>query len=543
MIKIVFRLLCAVVMLSSICVAQVQPCPSGTLADVAGSTCSIGQITFTFGTNFTGFSENVVSGVNTVKFLTPQDIGFVPVIAANQTGFQLITNFSENPNGPSNVSVSDALFSYGFSASDTSEIVSETVTINGTITQVSSDSIFAIDRHVLPNQFFFQVEPTESFSTSSSLVNQPTATSAISPPAITAEDLNPLGFIATTELNATAFDGDVASLASATFLFTTASRVPTPAAGNFRFRNADLPGVPVTFAGGINDRGQIAGAYQDSSGLIHGYLADGDDFTTIDFPGATETVATASNNSGTVVGTYADATGQFHGFTLKDGAFTSIDFPGAIFLSVIDINEEGTLVGVYEIGPSVHGFTQDKDGFTTIDDPANAFLVPFTQAVGINDRKEVIGTFADAESNAHGFALVRGIFTQIDVPGAGTSFPEGLNNQGDIVGAYDDLEGIQHGYLERGDSFSTLDFPGAAAGSTILFQINARGIMVGNYVDDQGVTHSFTAIQQPSSPHGQGQDAAVAQAGPKARSKDCGPADWDGHPERRMHPKACGSGK
>jgi hypothetical protein len=539
MMKILVRLLLLVV-ISSTCLAQV-PCPSGTLADVVGTSCSIGPLTFTFGTNFTGFSSSVVNNVGSVTFLTPQNIGFVPVVNGNQAGFRLITNFTENPGGTGNVAVSDALFSYGLSANDASEIVSETVTIAGNITQISNDSIFALDRHLFTNQSFVQVEPTESFATFATPVNQPAASQTLSPPGVAAEDLNPLGLIATTELNATAFDGDVATLASATFLYTTDPRIPTPAAGNFQFQNADLPGVQTTFASGINDRGQIAGAYQDFQGAIHGYLSDGSTFQTIDFPNASETLATASNNSGTVVGVYADASGQFHGFELQNGVFTSIDFPGAEFLSVIDINEAGTMVGVYELpGPSVHGFTLDANGFTTIDDPANAFFIPFTQTVGINNRQQVLGTFSDVEGNTHGFSLFHGVFQQMDVPGAGATFPEGLDNNGSIVGVYDDLDGIQHGYLQRGNAFSTLDFPGAATGSTILLQINARGTMVGNYLDDQGVTHSFTATEAPGSPV-QAQNAAAVQ-GPKAAIKDCVPADWAGHPERLKTPKACRSG-
>ena len=44
-----------------------------------------------------------------------------------------------------------------------------------------------------------------------------------------------------------------------------------------------------TLANGVNNTGQVVGYFQDASGVYHGFLKDGEDFTTIDAPDASAT--------------------------------------------------------------------------------------------------------------------------------------------------------------------------------------------------------------------------------------------------------------
>lgn len=79
--------------------------------------------------------------------------------------------------------------------------------------------------------------------------------------------------------------------------------------------------------GGINERGDIVGAYCDSampclmvpSGM-HGFLISGGNFTAIDIPGALGTAAFGINARGDIVGQYADSTGN-HGFLLSQWVY------------------------------------------------------------------------------------------------------------------------------------------------------------------------------------------------------------------------------
>jgi probable HAF family extracellular repeat protein len=79
-----------------------------------------------------------------------------------------------------------------------------------------------------------------------------------------------------------------------------------------------------------------------------GFLLDNDVFTTIEAPGAIlGTGPFGINNRGQIVGAYANADGTIHGFPLDDGVFTSIEAPGAIRTGANDINEAGQIMGFY----------------------------------------------------------------------------------------------------------------------------------------------------------------------------------------------------
>src|SRR3954447_13134218 len=66
-------------------------------------------------------------------------------------------------------------------------------------------------------------------------------------------------------------------------------------------------------------------------------------------------------------------------------------------------------------------------------------------------------------------------FTQIDVPGAFSTQAFGINDAGQIVGTFSDSTGTgQHGFLDTGGSFTPIDVPGATIG-TFANGINDAG--------------------------------------------------------------------
>src|SRR5690242_17770895 len=56
--------------------------------------------------------------------------------------------------------------------------------------------------------------------------------------------------------------------------------------------------------------------------------------------------------------------------------------------------------------------------------------------------------------------MAQGTYTQIDVPGAFTTFCYGINTAGDIVGTYVDSPGnFIHGFLLSNGTYTTIDYP------------------------------------------------------------------------------------
>ena len=108
--------------------------------------------------------------------------------------------------------------------------------------------------------------------------------------------------------------------------------------------------------------------------------------------------------------------------------------------------------------------------FTTVDDP----LAPgSTQASGINDMGQIVGTYF----NAHGFLLSGGSYFTIDDPLATQTVAQGINNAGQIVGYYTDTSGT-HGFLLAGGLYAPVDDPSGTNG-TFAQGINAAGQIVG----------------------------------------------------------------
>src|SRR5215471_16627464 len=82
-------------------------------------------------------------------------------------------------------------------------------------------------------------------------------------------------------------------------------------------------------------------------------------------------------------------------------SFTTIDVPGALSTNANGINDSGQIVGSFWDGLNGHGFFLDVDGsFTTIDVPGASS----TGASGINNSGQIVGSFVDA-TGAHGFFL------------------------------------------------------------------------------------------------------------------------------------------
>ncbi len=255
----------------------------------------------------------------------------------------------------------------------------------------------------------------------------------------------------------------------------------------------DAPNASFTAARGINNNGDIVGAYHDSSG-DHSFLRTGSTYVSIEPPSAKPgmTAAAGINNTGQVVGTFSDAFGQ-HGFLrASDGSFTVFD----TYLPA-SINDRGEITGsVSSFALPTLGYVRDAAGNIV------TFRVPGasqTRPAGINNAGAIVGTYITGGSYSIGHGFLRmpdGTFTTFDFPGLeptrmGT-WAAAINNHGQIAGY---LLSYGYGFVRDPDgTFSLVTGPG---------QVNISGIddsgrLVGYYSFD-GATHGLLATPGTSS--------------------------------------------
>jgi uncharacterized membrane protein len=273
-------------------------------------------------------------------------------------------------------------------------------------------------------------------------------------------------------------------------------------------KTIDVPGATATAANG-NSTHEIAGQFRGADGNFHGFVLNKGVFTPIDVPGAVATVVPPDtivtiingiNAPGRFTGTYGDGS-TVPAVVWSKSDFTTLDPPGATRSQAGFLNAQGQVVGTYrDAAQKRHGFIWRKGTFTTFNAPNDHPLFG-TVAFGINDIGQVVGNFVDIKgNNAHRHGFVRssdGVFTTLDVTDMDFTSPQGINNAGQIVGFYAnnaDPLFLFHGFVvSNGDfatgDFATVDVPGAR--ETQIFSINAKGEIVGKYVDADDVQHGF----------------------------------------------------
>jgi probable HAF family extracellular repeat protein len=519
--------------------AQVQPCPQGTMADVLGTTCSVGPLVLNF-QNFDGRGGDGSVLVHGDGFIRPADIGFVPVQSDNQSGFKLVTNFVDGPGTDANfLGGHQILLGYGPLAAPNFEILGEDLTIDASAQASTQGTSFVRveDGQDFPIIDFFSVQgginsPTGSAPALHSHVNYLV-------PALASDTTSLVTFNA--DLSSGATGTASATLTSATFLYTMGPVVPAPQPAQLTYFNIDFPGIPFTDVFNINDAGQQVGQFQDDSGIQHGYVTEkSGGFITIDFPGATSTAVEGINNRGDIVGIYFDNTGALHGFLQqKGGTLTTIDFPAAILTLPIEINDKGQIVGEYQSADhGTHGFLLDNGQFSTIDHGPTSGQHALSFASGINDRGDIVGPFFDPRT-FRGFLDSKNGSQQLDIPGQGDTEPGAINNAGDIVGTYDDINFITHGFLRTRGNFQTVDFP--ASTTTFVFGINTQQQIVGVYFDDAGNSHSFLAV--PGDDNGVVVNPRPSTGKRPSNLADCRPAEWRRHMQRGSSGLTCNSNR
>jgi YVTN family beta-propeller protein len=258
------------------------------------------------------------------------------------------------------------------------------------------------------------------------------------------------------------------------------------------FMTVDYPGATLTTVEGINNKGAMAGYYEDAQNVGHGFVLQNGVFTNIDFPNAVDTFAYGINDSGVVVGFYDDSLFASHGFLLSNGVYTTFDHPNSDTVAT-GINNVGQIVGYYYQASSGKfvGFLLSGGTYSDINVPGSLG----TEVFGINNVGAIVGFYLDSGNNPNGFLLQNGTFNTIDYPGAAYTEALGINDGGQIVGRYQTL-GFEYNPANPSSPFTTINFPAAVLALGVS-DINDAGQLVGWYYDAANVGHGFVSAVGP----------------------------------------------
>ena len=287
-------------------------------------------------------------------------------------------------------------------------------------------------------------------------------------------------------------------------------------AGNFTSLDDPLDMITTgtvsdTYAYGINDEGQIVGHYIGSSGQPftqgdeNGFLYQNQTFTVIANPAEAEdysnffavTAPDGINDFGQIVGYQTAIIGyQFGvpifapagGFLYSGGLFTTLAGPASA------INNQGEVVGYYyNQGP------EQDTAYIYQNGSYQGFGPNGTMPFGVNNEREVVGTYEDQSGNSHGFIYSNGTFSLINAPSALQTDARGINDTDIVVGYYENNSGtFGFAYNETTGEWTPIVVPGATA--TYVYGINGSDQIVGDYVDADGDTHGFIGPVPPPFP-------------------------------------------
>ncbi|HLZ28386.1 MAG TPA: hypothetical protein VKV73_13785 [Chloroflexota bacterium] len=281
------------------------------------------------------------------------------------------------------------------------------------------------------------------------------------------------------------------ALAASTLLPGTAAAEgpePQPVA-TIAFQKVSFPTDPrFTQLLGINDRNVISGYHGDegteqtpNKGFTLKLPAT---FTDENFPNSVQTQVVGINTSADTVGFYIDQAGTTHGF-IKSKEFATVDLPGTAFNQLLGINNKDQAAGYFQDASGLqHAYVHEATGeFLVLNIP-----MPSSQATGINDSGTVVGfeQASPAATTASGFILKNHKLTVLNFPGSTFTQALGINNNGEVVGSYNDPNGVTHGFTYHDGHFAQVDVPGAT--STVVNGLNNNGRIVGFFVDANGNT-------------------------------------------------------
>ena len=273
----------------------------------------------------------------------------------------------------------------------------------------------------------------------------------------------------------------------------------------------EFPGATATYANFATTDGAIIGSYIDAEGLYHTYVGTPrGQFLPIDYldPSNLEYFFAHGVSDAAIVIARAKAVddvprtyiGPFHQTPQEH----ELQFPGSVSTEGWDINRDGSIVGHYDSADGRrHGFiarpkAADKVPVTSADftytfETINVPGVDDLAVTASSDFEDYAGYTQNTDSGKEvAFTLIDGVFKTYDFPGAQKTHFYALGNNGRAAGHYQDSNGLFHGVIVEPDGeMRQYDFPDAV--QTEIFGISdATGALTGNFIDAAGVRRGFS---------------------------------------------------
>jgi probable HAF family extracellular repeat protein len=254
-----------------------------------------------------------------------------------------------------------------------------------------------------------------------------------------------------------------------------------------------LPGNSVSQGSAVNDTGEAAGVSETPTAAIATVFSGGK-ATSISTLGSSVSLANAINNSGEIAGWNSySSNSNFdpQAFLYSNGAMQNINSP-SLFPSGTEaygINNAGEVVGTGYLSPSTfHAFLYSGGKMKDLG-PPGAFQAT---AYAINTSSQIVGTYSLNSGASGTFLYTNGTMTTLPNPsGSRGGFGIAINDSGEIVGTLYPSTGGSHAAKFGGGTWTDLgNFTGAqGSGATA---INTAGQIVGTAV--------FPPIYKPFKP-------------------------------------------
>jgi probable HAF family extracellular repeat protein len=243
-----------------------------------------------------------------------------------------------------------------------------------------------------------------------------------------------------------------------------------------------LPGNSVSKASALNDAGEAAGISETPTASI-ATMFSGGKATSISTLGSTVSVANAINGSGEIAGWNSyDSSPNFdpQAFLYSNGTMQNINSP-SLFPSGTEaygINNAGEVVGTGYINSSTfHAFLYSGGKMKDIG-PSGAFQA---SAYAINTAGQIVGTYSLNSGASGTFLYTNGKMTTLpNPPGSRGGFGAAINDTGEIVGTMFPSEGSHAAKFSDGAWTDLGNLTGAqGSGATA---INTAGQIVGTAI-------------------------------------------------------------